>query len=294
MIVCAFLVTALPALHALPDYLTRSDELSRADRNVESSNLLMRMLPTARTDAERAEIYWRLSRDTLVDGDSRRWATSSPDSFLSFYSKGESYADKAIALDPDNSMGYYLKACNIGRLERAQGANASLARAELMRRLLVKAVLAGPLLSGPWYVLGQLYEQVPAWPISFGNTAWAVSLGRKALDAGMTAVSDGVEHDVPLDYSIQLARHLAKRDWSTERRVQEQAIEARKFTQTSDVVERNFYYEGVISIQPVSDRTEARQLCQEVIAKIGDGPRLTWSQRADLENARATLASLGK
>jgi len=290
----AFLTLTLSVLQAQPDYLERSDDLSFADRNLESSALLMGMLPAARTDQERAEIYWRLSRDTILDADIRRYAGASTRSLLPLYKKGEYLADKAISFGPNNPMGYYLKACNIGRQEQACQTYASLSQAELMRNLLVKAVQADPQLSGPWYVLGQLYEQAPGWPLSFGNAAWAVSLGRRALDAGREDVSNGVEREVPLDYSIQLARHLAKRDWSSEKRAQEHANEAQKFNATSDPVERNLFYEGIVSIPPISDRAEGRQLCQFVISKLQSVSRLTLSQQNDLKNVRETLAGLGQ
>jgi len=73
----AFLTLSVALLQALPDYLQRSDELSFADKNTESVDLLMSTLPTAQSDQELAEIYWRLSRDTLIDTDSRRFAGAS-------------------------------------------------------------------------------------------------------------------------------------------------------------------------------------------------------------------------
>ncbi len=288
----AFLTLALPLLQALPDYLARSDELSRADKNMESFNLLMGALPAAKTERERAEIYWRLSRDTFIDADNRRYAGATVESLLSLYQKSEAYADQAMALDPDNPKGVYLKACNIGRREQARGTYASLSRADLMRKLLVKVVRSDPQASGPWYVLAQLYEQAPSWPLSFGNVAWAVSLGRKALDAGKAELADGVAREVPLDYSIQLARQLVKRDWSCTKRTQEQADEARRYHETSDPVEKNYSYEGTVQIPPLSDRAEARQLCQFVISQLHDLPRLSLSQNADLRNAQMTLAAL--
>src|SRR5208337_2156133 len=155
--VFAFLALSLP-LPAQPDYLERSDDLNFASANAESSQLLMEMLPSAQTDQERAQIYWRLSRDTIMGTDIRRYTGETFDSLLPFYKKGESYADSAIARDPKNPMGYYLKACNIGRQVQA---HATLSLVESMRTLLMTAAALDPQLSGPWYVLGQLYEQVP-------------------------------------------------------------------------------------------------------------------------------------
>ena len=294
MVACAFLILAVSVLQALPDYLERADDLSSTGRNRESFNLLMEKLPAAGTDQERAQICWRLSRDSLLDADDCRYAAESTDPLDPLYTKAESYADQAIAFDPCSPMGYYLKACNIGRRVQARGNYASLPQADTMRKLLVRALRIDPGFSGPWYVLGQLYEQVPGWPLSFGEAAWAVSLGRKAIDAGTAALSNGTERDVSIDYWTQLARHLSKRDWSSARRAQEQENEARKFSAAVDPVERGYYYEGIVDIPPISDRDEARQLCRFAISRLRGVSCRTPSQNNDLENARETLAALGE
>ena len=215
----AFLAFALPALHALPAYLEQSDELTFADRNGESFALLIVELPNAASDQERAEICWRLSMDTLLDADNLCAAgTASSDTLRLRYAEGESYADRAISLDGNNPMGYYLKACNLGRWAQSSPHPllTSLSKADSMRSLLVKAVQVDSLVAGPFAVLAQLYEKVPGWPFSFGNTTWAVSLGRKALIGTTTELANHVQREIPLDYSTELASHLAKRGWSSE------------------------------------------------------------------------------
>ncbi|MGO9308634.1 MAG: hypothetical protein ACLQDL_06380 [Spirochaetia bacterium] len=287
--VLAFLALSLP-LPGQPEYLAQSDDLNFAGANAESTQLLAEMLPSAQTDQERAQIYWRLSRNTIMGTDIRRYAGETFDSLLPFYKRGESYADSAIARDPKNPMGYYLKACNIGRQVQA---HATLSLVESMRTLLVTAAALDPQLSGPWYVLGQLYEQVPGWPFSFGNTAAAVSLGRKSLDAAASQVAAGVEREVPLDFTIQLARHLAKRNWSSEKRAREQAHEAWSFNAARDPVQKGLSYEGIVPILPISDRDEARELCRRVITDLRGVPGRTLDQEHDLANARKTLEDLG-
>jgi hypothetical protein len=85
-----------------------------------------------------------------------------------------------------------------------------------------------------------------------------------------------------------------KRGWSSEKRAREQANETRKFNATNDAVGRNFFYEGIVTIPPISDRAEGRQLCQFVISKLPSVSGLTLSQKNDLTNARETLAELGQ
>jgi hypothetical protein len=96
----------------------------------------------------------------------------------------------------------------------------------------------------------------------------AVSLGRKALNGTTSEFADSAERDIPLDYSTQLARHLAKRGWSSEKRAKEQEKETRKYSETSDPVEKNFYCEGAVPIPPLSDHAEARQLCLFAISQL--------------------------
>jgi hypothetical protein len=193
-------------------------------------------------------------------------------------------------------MGYYLKACNIGRWAQASPHPllTSFSQVDLMRKLLIKAVRADPLVAGPWAVLGELYEQLPGWPISFGNVSWSVSLGRKALNGTTSELADSAERDIPLDYSTQLARHLAKRDWSSAKRAHEQAYEARRFHTESDLIEKNFYYEGIVKIPPISDRAEARELCRFVVSQLQGLPLLTQRQTTDLKSAQEVLAALGE
>ncbi len=291
LVVFALLALKPLLLPAQAGYLEQSDDLNFASANAESSALLMEMLPAAQTDQERAQIYWRLSRDTIMGADVRRYAGETIESLLPLYRKAESYAGTAISLDPKNPMGYYLKACNIGRQVQA---HATLSLVESMRTLLVTAATLDLRLSGPWYVLAQLYEQVPGWPLSFGNAAAAVSLGRKSLDAAASMTAAGVEREIPTDYTIQFARHLAKRNWSAERRAREQPDEARKFNEIRDPVEKNLFYEGIVPIPAISDRAEARELCERVIADLQGFPERTLNQEYDLPNARKTLADLGR
>ena len=40
---------------------------------------------------------------------------------LAVFTEGEGYADKAIAADPQNDLGYYWKSANIGRWGQVKG-----------------------------------------------------------------------------------------------------------------------------------------------------------------------------
>lgn len=291
LVVAIFAVLVLPRLFAQSDYLKTSDTLSFEDKNQASMDLLLGKLPSVADPTQQAEIYWRLSRDTLHATDDLKSQGAPSDSLLQEYLKGESYADKAIELDPNNAKGYYWKASNIGRWGQTRGILASLFKADPMRQLLQQSARLDSSQGDPWFVLGQLYEQVPGFPISFGNAVYAVSLGRKAVDARKAEFAKGTVPDIPYDYYIQLARHLAKRNWSADKRAREHAAEAQSYKNTSDVIQKNDYYEGAIQISPISDKEEAIQIDQEVVSKMEAISNRSQSQQRDLKNAKDDLAA---
>ena len=286
-------VISLSWAYADPGYLKRSDDLSYRDHNKESFDLLESALPSVSSDQERARIYWRLSRDTLNVADGEKAKGESSETLLALYKKWESYADQAIAADPSNPKGYFWKAGNMGRWGQTRGIMVSLSLADPIRKLVTRAAELNPNAGDPWFVLGQLYDQVPGFPFSFGNVIWAVSLGRKAIDARKAEVAQGVERDVPYDYYVQLARHLMKRNWSAAQRSNEQSGEAARYNSISDVVEKNDYYEGAAEIPSGSDRDEARQISRRVISQLEAKSDRTKKDDTDLKNARETLSQVG-
>ncbi len=291
LIAAIFMALVLPRLFAQADFLKTSDKLSFEDKNQASIDLLMQKLPSVTSPVEQAQIYWRLSRDTLHATDDLKFQGADSKTLLDDYLKGESYADKAIELDPNNAKGYYWKASNIGRWGQTRGILASLFKADPMRKLLEQSARLDPSQGDAWFVLGQLYEQVPGFPISFGNADYAVSLGRKAVDARKAELAKGIVPDVPYDYYIQLARHLAKRNWSARKRAGEHKSEAQSYANTSDVVQKNNYYEGAVQIPDISDKQEAIQIDQMVVSKMEMIPNRSESQKRDLKNAQDDLAS---
>ncbi len=275
-----------------PGVLKQSDDLSFSGHNTQSFNLLESALPAASSDQERARIYWRLSRDTLNIADGEKAKGASSETLLALYKKGESYADQAMAADPANPKGYFWKAGNMGRWGQTRGIMASLSLADPIRKLVTEAAELNPSAGDPWFVLGQLYDQVPGFPISFGNIVWAVSLGRKAIDARKAEVAQGVERDVPYDYYVQLARHLMKRNWSAAQRASEQPGEAARYNSIENIVDKNDYYEGVVKIPSGSDRDEAREISRWVVSQLESRSDRTQKQDTDLKNARDNLSQV--
>ena len=169
----------------------QADSLNDKGMYAEAGSLLKAALPDAPGGKERAELYWRAARETLELGDAAEADKKPQADILALFTEGEGYADKAIAADPQNDQGYFWKSANMGRWGQVKGILDSLSKAAPMRDLLVKEISLNPERSEPYFVLGQLFREVPGWPVSFGNTDAAVSLGRKAVEMRQAQVQHG-------------------------------------------------------------------------------------------------------
>ncbi len=161
-----------------------------------------------------------------------------------------------------------------------------LMKAKPMRDLLQTALSIYPGHAASYYVLGIMYERVPGWPLSFGDNDYAVSLARKSIDANRAEIEAGKEDEVKLTYHIELARHLHARDWSEKKRTREHGKKAERYRETNAILEKSFYYEGVVDIPEMDDGQEAVEVMRWVIDRYEAKPELSRSDREDLAEAR--------
>ena len=190
----AALLLVIPLSIAAADtatVLADADSLHDQGAYARAAKLLLDSVPSASGGKEQAELYWRAARETLELGDQAEKDGKPTADVLAVFTEGEGYADKAIASDPQNDLGYYWKSANIGRWGQVKGVVNSLFKAATMKDLLLKELSLNPERSDPYYVLGELYRELPGWPVSFGNLDAAVSLGRKAVDLRQAQVENG-------------------------------------------------------------------------------------------------------
>jgi tetratricopeptide (TPR) repeat protein len=270
--------------------LKKVDQLHENGAYEESRGVLENALAQASSGSERAEVLWRLARAWLNLGEDAEEGGASQDDLLAYYEKGEALAIEATAADPRNHLGYYWQSANIGKWGQTKGIMNALAKAKPMRDLLQKALSINRDHADSYYVLGQLYEQVPGFPISFGDKEYAVSLGRKAVDLRESQVRGGIEKELVYDYYTELAKHLWERNWSASRRSRERKKMAEAFGAATDPMEKNSYYEGTISIANVSDREEALDILTRNIRTLESLGRRSEAQNDDLKEARELLA----
>jgi tetratricopeptide (TPR) repeat protein len=271
--------------------LADADAMHNQGTYAEAVKLLLDSIP-ASSKGEQAELYWRAARETVELGDLAEKAGKPQADVLAVFTEGEGYADKAIAADPQNDLGYYWKSANIGRWGQVKGILNALFKASPMRDLLVKELSLNPERADPYYVLGELYRELPGWPVSFGNLDAAVSLGRKAVDTRQAQVEKGVEKELVYNFYTELAKTLHKRNWSAAARAAEQKNKAAKLAVAATPLDKGSLYEATITLKDVSDRDEARALVQWVVSELEKAPSLTAPEKKDLTKAKDALKGL--
>jgi tetratricopeptide (TPR) repeat protein len=285
---------AAPALWAdFRQEMAQADLLHKHGAHEEARALLEAELARGADGREQAEIYWRLARAWLNLGDQAEDKGAKGEALLAFFAKGEELAQKGIEADPGNHLVYYWKSATVGRWGQVKGILNALAKAKPMRDLLHKALTLKPDHADSYYVLGQLFEQVPGG-ISFGDKDWAVSLGRKAVDLRELQVRAGGEEELVYDYYTELAKHLWERNWSAAKRQKEQPRKAAEYAARTDPMEKNCYYEGSLTLKDLSDREEARELVAWAVGRLQALQRRTQSEQDDLQEALEVQAGWKK
>ncbi|WP_455383158.1 hypothetical protein [Salinispira pacifica] len=269
---------------------SRADALDAQGRYEQARDILVQGLSAATTSADRADIYQRLSREYLNIADREHDAGKPKEQVLSIYDQGISYADQAIKADPNNPEGYFWKSGNIGRVGLLKGVMVSLDSVPTIKELLTKTIELNNDHAKAFYALGQMYAKLPGWPISFGSIENAVSLARKAVDLQERDIQMGLYPNMDYGFYLELARDLHQRNWDQQKRRNEQPNERRKYQEKRDLIERNFYYEGMVPIPNMSDRQEATVLLRKVIGMIQQKPSPTDRDLRTLRDARKNLA----
>ena len=286
-----FLIVIPVGMADFQGVLDRVDKLHEAEDYEQTKSYIESSMAQAGSGAEKAELHWRLARAWLNLGDEAEDRGIVDEELLSFFEQGEAQAQKAIDADPSNHLGYYWKSANIGRWGQIKGILNSLFKAKPMRDLLRQAVEAEPDHADSYYVLGQLYEQVPGFPISFGDKDYAVSLGRKSLVLHEQQVKAGIEDEINYDFYTEMAKHLWERDYSAVKRKREQGKKMRKYESTSDPMEKNFHYEASVTLKNMSDQEEALELINWVIRELEGMSNRSGSQDDDLKEAEESFES---
>ncbi|PKL10892.1 MAG: hypothetical protein CVV52_16110 [Spirochaetae bacterium HGW-Spirochaetae-8] len=296
---CIVLLVSSTVLFAANPVLKQADDLYWGDRYEEAEALLLSALTTETNPAEKAEILWRLSRVTVGIGDELGELGATKDELFAIYEKAEKYAVDSIEATP-TAWGYVYKASSVGRWGETKGPLNALSKAAPMKEDFSKVIDSFKVYDNTisWYVLGQLYFQLPGWPISFGNLEYAISYTRKALD---TIPS----HTMYPNHYKALAEMLWKRNWSVNTRNSKITAFQKEWAKSGKTeLEKHIYYEGAngpehvpfyspVALNKMSDRQEAVLLLQYAVSRYPTWPFHSRADNRALAEIQALLKEYG-
>lgn len=175
----------------------------------------------------------------------------------SYFSQAETYAGKAVSLEPEKAEVYYIHAEVISAKVSTVGPFEALSLLADVKELLEKALTLEPLYVEAYNFLALFYAVLPGWPISFGNKSIAVSFSRYAIQLMEEPGAKSIPEDVEMLPWVSLATALEGRNWDADKRFREQKKMLSKYQKAKTPLERSENFEGTVTLEAISDREEA-------------------------------------
>ena len=239
------------------------------------------------SDSEMAELYMRRTRAIVSEVELAYDADEMPgDEAQAQLQEAEEYAARAIELNRELADSYFWKGAAMGLRGVIRGVLRALFMARDVRELGEAALELKPDHTESHFLLAQLYDEVPGRPLSFGNSALAVSLARRAHDLHEAERRDWEVETRYDSVEIGVAERLWSRNWSERRRERRHEGLREDYAATTDPLERAYVYEGSLELEPMSDRDEARRILRNVLDRLEAVENPTRRQRNDLNAAR--------
>jgi len=187
LLVLALLAAPVQAVdYAEVDALIVSKDLAKIQRAVE---LLAEHLAAQPDDGE---ALWLAGKAYLYLGD------RTEEGRLQVFEKGKEYADRAVELVPNSPDAHYWLSALIGRIGQTRGILSSLFMVRPMKDALDRVLELDPNYAPAYWVLSQLYQQAPGFPLSIGNKKLALENAQRAVELAPDE----------LEFQLQLARAL--------------------------------------------------------------------------------------
>ena len=236
--------------YTLEDFAKDAEYLSQAEAE-------------AGSDSEKSQIIWREARNRLSQGD--QLDEGDKDGRFALYEESRAFAEESIALEP-NADAYHWLSSAIGRWGQTKGVLDSLSKAPEMRDYELEAIDGFDYdHTDAWYVLGILYNQLPGWPLSFGNKNYAISYMRRSLDTKIDT------RGLFLTLYKELSDQLYDRNWNAKKRTTEINKMQKNYDGETVLSEKMKFYEGAegaskvpfystVALSEMSDRQEAVML----------------------------------
>lgn len=174
-LIISLLSAWLLALSGGPLSFDAADAAFQRDADyAKSRSLLLEMLPKAETPAQKAEVYWRLSRAENMLGE----GVTTKEEKRKHFGQGIRYAEEAIAADSKNYNGYMWHCANVGRDVQTKPLTQQTSAVPVMIKDLdtILETLGRKDCSEAWQAKSEIY-----WHHPFKSNDTAVEYARKAV-----------------------------------------------------------------------------------------------------------------
>ena len=207
------LLLATGTAAAAADIFDDLERLHETDQHQQILDTIEAELRTTSNRSRRAKLLWRRARAQLTLADYGHWRGDLSDrQAIALLQTAEGYADEAIELDSAAADPYFWKAATMGLRGQIRGVLNSLLMASDVRDWAEEALERNPDHTEAHYLLGQLYRELPRWPISFGDRDRAVSYLRRSVELHEREYRSSVVQVRYFDLYTQLADALWRRD----------------------------------------------------------------------------------
>lgn len=189
MLTAVILLGVLPlqaADYAQFDALIESKDVGKISRAIEQLEALVSKDPSD------GQALWLVSKAYLYLGD------RTEEGRLEVFEKGKEYADRAVEVLPNSPDAHYWLSALIGRIGQTRGILSSLFMVRPMKDALDRVLELDPNYAPAYWVLSQLYQQAPGFPLSIGNKKLALENAQRAVELAPDE----------LEFQLQLARAL--------------------------------------------------------------------------------------
>ena len=221
----------------------------------ENHDTLIVMLESAFPGKEKADVYWRLSRASLMLGEAEQDKVAKREWFM----KGMTYAESGLKEDSSSKECLMWHCANVGRDCQTRSMVDQAAAVPVMTKDLTAILdkFANVNYSEAWQALSEMY-----WHHPFKSDEAAINYARKAA----TCIPSG---ELRISTYTYLAEILYKRDWSARKRISAAAENAGKFKNTTKSnIEKYSYFDGAQTYMPWSVKPFAQMSDAEEAAII--------------------------
>ncbi len=285
--------TGTGPLFALSETLAEIDRLHQDDHHDEVLQIIAETLP-GRSGRDRGALLWREGRARMQIADFGHHDGDLSDAeTITMLQETERMAQEATQLDPAAAEPWFWLGAAMGRRGQVQGVLNSLFMAGDVRDNAVEALNRREEFSEAFFLLGQVYRELPGRPLSFGNNDYAVSMARRAIVIHEAERAAGTAPNKSHDLYTQLGAALWKRNHNERQRRRAWDSAVRGWNNAGSPLERGFYFEGSLPYSTGPDRREARELVQQIERELSGIRNRSPRQQRDLENAQKLLRDWG-